>query len=335
MAEIMGISARSGERGFGYLDVTALASGNRLRVALHVVAGVRPGPTLLVASTAHGDEIATMLTVKALLRQVDPTALGGTLLVVPVMNPPAFETQTPFTKLDDWSLDEAFPVASAGMLGWARGWATQQLASALAQLVNQVDYVVDLHSGAHNLVSNCVNVMTGNVDGHAAKILELSRAFGLESLYETSAAETTLVDFAARSNIPVITPEFGGGTPLDAQVMADGLRGVFNVMRHVGMLGGSPELPARQRLFRQHRSMRVKHGGMFYPLVDSRALGATVAGGTHLGSVVHPLRLAEVEQITAPYEQSHLLMLRGLYSTVQPGDAAYLVGDAASAETLT
>src|SRR5438094_6869744 len=128
MPEIMGVMAAPGERSFGYLDVTALATGNRLRVALHHVAGARPGPTLLLASTAHGDEIATILTIREVLRQVDPTELGGILLAVPVMNPPAFETQTAFTRLDDWSLDEAFPVASAGMLAWARGWATQQLA---------------------------------------------------------------------------------------------------------------------------------------------------------------------------------------------------------------
>jgi hypothetical protein len=46
------------------------------------------------------------------------------------------------------------------------------------------------------------------------------------------------------------------------------------------------------------------------------------------------LTLAEVEHITAPYAQTHLLQLRGLFSTVHPGDSAYLVGNVATAETL-
>src|ERR1051326_5891332 len=125
MPDTMGVTAQPGQRAFGYLDVTALATGNRLRVPMHVVAGSRPGPKLIVASAAHGDEIATILTVREVLREVEPAQLSGILLAVPLMNPPAFETQTPFTRLDDWSLDEAFPVARAGMLAWARGWATQ------------------------------------------------------------------------------------------------------------------------------------------------------------------------------------------------------------------
>lgn len=65
-----------------------------------------------------------LLTIRAVHAQSDAAQLsGGTLLAVPAMNPPACETQTSFTKLDDWSIDEAFPVASAGILAWARGWA--------------------------------------------------------------------------------------------------------------------------------------------------------------------------------------------------------------------
>src|SRR5262249_30755751 len=94
IAEIMGIDAPPGERAFGYLDITALATGKRLEVPMHVLAGARPGPTLLVASTAHGDEIFPMLTIRELLSRVDPKSLRGTLVAVPLLNPPAFETQT-------------------------------------------------------------------------------------------------------------------------------------------------------------------------------------------------------------------------------------------------
>jgi uncharacterized protein len=321
-SDILGVAARPGVRTFGYADVSALADGARLQLPVHIVRGPQPGPTLLLGTTAHGDEIANIMTVRDLLEQVAPSELSGTLVAVPLMNPPAFETQTAFTKLDDWSLDEAFPVTSGGMLTWARGWATQQIASTLAQLVQGADYAIELRSGTHNLVSNAVAVRTGG-----ELELELANVFGADAVYETTPPEATLADFAANAGVPLITAEIGGGYPHDERLSAQALRGVLNVMHHVRMLPGQPERPSRQRRFGEQRLIRSRNGGMFYPAIGAERLNEMVPRGTRLGRIVHPLTLEEIELVTAPYEQTYLLMLRGLFSTVHPGDVLYRVAD--------
>lgn len=327
MVEIAGISASPGERTFGYVDVTALATGCRLRIPVHIVNGTEPGPVLLVTSTAHGEEIATILTVRDLVAQVSPAGLKGTLVAVPVMNLPAFETQSAFTRLDDWSLDEAFPATTTPMVAWARGWATQQLASALARLMDAADYAIDLRSGNHHLAACSVSVNATDDAVYSAKVLELGQVFGLDSLYAEPAADSTLALYASLAGVPLVTAELGGGHPYDQNVMARGLTGIFNVMKLVGMVSGKPITTSSQVRVDEHRLIRTKHGGMFYPEVGADLLGTSVVGGTVLGRVVHSQTLREIETITAPYERTRLLSVRALFSAVHPGEIAYLVGD--------
>jgi predicted deacylase len=62
-------------------------------LALHVLEASRPGPTAIVQAGIHGDEVAG---VHALAEMLEDDALRpthGRLLVVPVMNPPAYRAR--------------------------------------------------------------------------------------------------------------------------------------------------------------------------------------------------------------------------------------------------
>lgn len=61
-------------------------------IALHVLDAPEPGPTALVQAGIHGDEIAGVHALAELLEdELRPT--HGRLLVVPVMNPPAYRAR--------------------------------------------------------------------------------------------------------------------------------------------------------------------------------------------------------------------------------------------------
>ncbi len=61
-------------------------------IAVHVIEGPRPGPTALVQAGIHGDEVAGVHALSELLEQgIRPES--GRLLVVPVMNPPAYRAR--------------------------------------------------------------------------------------------------------------------------------------------------------------------------------------------------------------------------------------------------
>ena len=332
--EIMGVRADAGSRAFGHLDVTTLATGEKLRVGLHVVAGTKPGPTLLVGAATHGDELASILIVNDLLKRLDPTTLSGTVAAVPVMNPLAFETQTPFTYQDAWDLDESFPAATSGTAFLARGWVTQQMAGALADLVRAASAVIAVHSGVHGTAENYVRAGVTDDAAYDAEVLALARALGLQAVVQRAPATNSLLDYAARAHIPALEVHVGGGLPLDRSVTENALTGLTNVLRQMKMLPGAETRAQQQLLFSATSMLRTKSGGMFYSEVAPRALNSTVSRGTVLGRIVHSQTLKELEIITAPFEETYLLMLRGAYGKVHPGELAFVVADRQSGRDI-
>ena len=76
-------------------------------VPLTVLEAAEPGPTALVQAGIHGDEIAGVHALQELLEEgLRPTR--GRLLVVPVMNPPAYRARTRFPE-GGLDLNRMFP----------------------------------------------------------------------------------------------------------------------------------------------------------------------------------------------------------------------------------
>ena len=62
-------------------------------IPLHVLEAERPGPTALVQAGIHGDEIAGVHALQELLEDDGLRPTHGRLIVVPVMNPPAYRAR--------------------------------------------------------------------------------------------------------------------------------------------------------------------------------------------------------------------------------------------------
>ncbi len=87
-------------------------------VAVHVFEADRPGPTALVQAAIHGDEVAGAHALFEMLEAgLRPRA--GRLLVVPVMNPPAFRARSR-TAPGGLDLNRCFPGDAAGAAREAR-----------------------------------------------------------------------------------------------------------------------------------------------------------------------------------------------------------------------
>ena len=130
-------------RDFILLDVTRLASGAELRLGMHIATGAKPGPTLGILATIHGDETMSLMAVRRLLASHDPAALAGRVAAIPVANPLAvsvFNRQTP-EQHGRTDLHEVFPGNPDGNL-------TQRMASVITtNLLDHVDALVDIHCG--------------------------------------------------------------------------------------------------------------------------------------------------------------------------------------------
>lgn len=310
--------ASSTRRGLETVPVASLANGHRLELHLHVLEGARPGPTLGLTAGIHGDEPLGCETVRQVLEAVDPETLAGTIVGLPVANPYAHQALTRNTPLDMTNLNRVFP-------GSPDGTFSDLLAATVCEtMLERAEYIVDFHSGGNFATVDYVYIHDDDA--------ELARAFGCELLYRGPSFAGSFGDHARERGVPTVVSELGGGQQRTAHYLEKGVRGTLNVMRHLGMLDGEPELPERQRVVTEMRVIRPHHGGVLLSRHGAEELGRTVPGGDELGRVISPFTFEELEVIRAPFEESILVLTREAITNLDVGEYGYMVADATTAQ---
>ena len=139
---IENISASAGERAQGFIAVDESAAGTRVRIPVMLLNGVHEGPTLLIASGVHGDDLNTIPMVWRIADTIDLAKLHGQLIAAPIINPLAFEAGTHLTPADNSS--PVFPGDLSGTISQRIGH------NIYNKLVINADYVIDMHGGSKN-----------------------------------------------------------------------------------------------------------------------------------------------------------------------------------------
>lgn len=302
-------------RTYEEIPVTTMASGFRLTLPLHRLVGAHAGPTLGITASVHGDEPLPLAALKKFLAEIDLAKLKGTLLVMPVANPLAYEAQLRHTPHDGINLNRYFP-------GAPDGYISEQIAHTIVtKFLPQVQFLIDLHSGGTYPVVDYA---------YLSKLRpEMSFAFGTNLLYDGPGYRGTLSGTAEEQKIPTVVVELGGGS-YDASnaYISSGVRGIYNVVKHLGMWDGAPEVPAKQTVVKQMAVIHPRVGGILYPETGLEQLGKIIPGGTVLGRVYSPYTFEEIEVLKAPFERNYTILLRGMIARVNPGDFAYMCANA-------
>lgn len=313
-------TAAAGAVAHGFLRVPAGADeGTDLPVT--VVHGSRPGPTVAVVAGVHGTEYAGVLAVRRLARELDPRALAGTLLLVPVANVASFERMTlRVNPVDGKNMNRVFPGDSAGTQ-------SDRVAYYLrTRVLERSDYVVDVHGGDldESLRRYLFAILTGDAANDSVA-LRMARATGYDHLIRYRLASrdptqaTMLATAAAVLGKPTITVEAGyAGTarPEDVQALVDALRAAFV---SVGMLPGRVEPAGSPVWFDEVLFVTSERAGVFRPAVER---GAWVTAGTLLG-YVDDFAGGESVPVRAP-RAGVVLYLRAVPSIVRGAQVAFI-----------
>lgn len=328
-----GTTIRPGESKFVTLPVARMPRGDTLGLVVRAVVGLKPGPVLGLESGSHGDEAFAIRTIHEVMDNLDPATLSGAVLGLPVCNPVAFETFTRLTGIgmttDAVNLNVVFPGSPTGSL-------VAQMAHVIAkQYLPHLDALIDFHSGG--LESAIDYTLVKQSGGPVApKILELSKAFGSDYLSITRTdpdAISSISELAESMGIPAVVAMLGGAVTSGSQAVLDrSVAGVHNVMRALGMLEGAPTQNPRQVVIGDRKLARHLQGGVFVPAIGFERLGKVVSKGTLVGEVRDPNTYELLEEYRAPYDETILIMIRGLFGRVFAGDYAFIFGDAATAQ---
>jgi uncharacterized protein len=269
------LTAARGEKRFGVNEFSV--QGQPYQLPMWLINGSADGPTLVVTGGVHAAEYASIAAALDLGRSLEPGNLCGRVIVVPVLNMPAFTARSIYIcPLDDKNLNRVFP-------GDAHGTASQQIADwVFRNVISQANYYVDLHGGdlVEALVPFTIFFRSGNerVDQIS---LEMAKIFGIHYLVCSETPGSTFCA-ASRAGIPSILAESGGQgiwTPEDVARHTDGFH---RLMRHLSMIPGGALEPMPFTLLERFLWLRSEHTAFWYPAV---AVNDKVKAGQNLGCV--------------------------------------------------
>ncbi|MDS0294141.1 succinylglutamate desuccinylase/aspartoacylase family protein [Halogeometricum luteum] len=260
------------------------------------------GPTVYVQAAQHGREINGTETLRRVHERLDSEELSGTLVAVPVADPLTFD-HVSYTTPE--SLDSVNSNMNRVWPGDAEGSLHERMAAALWEYAGGADYIVDLHTGSPEMLTHSV-YLKGDSESR-----RLAEAFGTDLLLAEAAGDDADTEWternfggklrvaATREGIPSITPELAHNKQLVETAVETGVRGVFNVLRELGMLPGDPEVPAEQTTARNHLGrVTAADSGLFHAAPEAE-LGRDVAEGDHLGRVYDPTTYEVLQEATA------------------------------------
>jgi uncharacterized protein len=318
-----------GTQGVLHFPVTTLASGHELAITAITVKGQHPGPTVSLISGLHGHEIFTALFFRHVLAclSAELPLLRGRVVMVPMANPPSFEWNSRATPHDHADMNRLFPGALDGTV-------TQLLEHVLVEnVIRGSDLVLDYHGEPDELNIRCTYARRPDTP-YGKSALELALASGSPVIYTAPHHPTTLAGYAEQLGVLAITPELGGPLPDQSYHLDYGWIELRNMLRHVGALPGSPERENRQWIVQEVAHVRPRAGGLFLPEVGFDALNSVQPAAQILGRVISPYTFSELDRLSGPFENNLLMVVRGRQSKVHPGDPAYIVGNAGTADTV-
>jgi predicted deacylase len=239
---------------FYHLPFTADNTWGRIRVPLYVACSGKPGPTILAIGGTHGDEYEGPVGLKNLINALDPAALvAGRLIVVPVLNVPAFKADRRDSPLDGGNMNRVFP-------GDAKGTITQRIAHFVTtELLPRADVVIDLHAGGAGFeIARCMSFHQVDDPSEFQRFKETALLFGTPfvMIYSSGMGTGLLTEEAEAMGKTTIGSELGYGASTDYQGVRWAQHGTRNVLRYYGLLNEPIEslVPAwvdRQRVISQ------------------------------------------------------------------------------------
>jgi predicted deacylase len=262
---IGGIQINRGEQLRVEIPITMLATQGALTMPVEVIAGDESGPILAVTGTIHGDELNGIEIIRQLIPLLSPSSLAGTLVAIPIVNVPAFITQSRYLP-DRRDLNRVFPGTKTG------SQASRIAHTLMDQVVRHCTHLIDIHSAsAHR--SNAPQIRA-SLDRD--EITDFAKSFGAPYIMHSAERDGSLRMAATANGIASIVYEAGDAGRFNREAIDTGLHGVLGVMHHLEMISAKDihikkikrVKTEASRVFHTSKWIRATKGGLFRSHVE-------------------------------------------------------------------
>lgn len=269
------IEVSPGQQWNGWLE---LAEGD-IRLPAAVFHGAEQGKTVLITAGIHAGEYVGIQAAIELGRKLKIEKVVGTIVIVKVVNRPAFEARNGSMGLEDAkNLNRVFP-------GDPDGTEMERLAFSVARELQSIaDYYIDLHSGDDYEQLTSYVYYAGKA---SEEVVTMSRKMAeqvdVPYMVKSNVGSGGSYNYAASRGIPSILIERGGMGQWTYEEVRSTRRDVRNILCYLGVYRG-------QKDYRKYYPLEVtdlcyqaaSHGGCWYPF---KKPGDMIQKGEALGEV--------------------------------------------------
>jgi predicted deacylase len=304
--------AKPGSVTRGELRVGSLADGSPIVLPVFIACGQADGPTVWLEGCIHGEEYGGAASIINFMRNVDVKTMKGTVIGVPVANPPSFNFRSRVSAIDGQNLNRIFPGSPGGSYSF-------QLAATIGEhLAKYADYLIDLHSGGIGAEVPFYVIYKDDGSEAAAKSKWLAKRVGCDTLWRTKEASGmggTVTAESLRHNIPSVTVECGGGTFLPEH-LRDYLISIEGFLKAVEVLPGEAPLQETYTVISDGSFIHNREGGLF---VQECKVGDILPKNGLMGRIIN-LHGETTEELRSPYEDAYIAALRCHYYPTHAGE---------------
>lgn len=289
------------------VPVAKLYTDTDVCIPVHIMRSRKPGPVVFVSAAVHGDELNGIEIIRRLIQLKTLKISRGTLILVPMVNVYGVLSQSRYMP-DRRDLNRSFPGSDKGSL------AARVADIFLEEIVRHCDYGIDLHTGAIHR-SNLPQI---RADLEDSDTLAMAREFGVPVLLNANIRDGSLRQAAVEAGCRVLLYEAGQALRFDELSIRAGVRGVTNVLSHLGMI--------RKRRRREKVTPYVANNSTWSRasasgiVLDRKKLGDWVERGEALADIGDPFGNV-ISSVTT--NKAGIVIGRQNIPLVQEGDAMY------------
>ncbi|MGE5561112.1 MAG: succinylglutamate desuccinylase/aspartoacylase family protein [Chloroflexota bacterium] len=267
------LTCTPGNKTRGLLEVC----GSDLKLPVTIIAGAKPGPTVAITGGTHGGEYPGIETAIRLARSLEPGDVSGCVIIVHPVNITAFYARSQYVVPEDGrNLNRMYP-------GRARGTFSERIAyTVFNEVMARADFYLDLHGGdIHESLTPFVLYPTACAPEVAEKSRAAAAVMGIPIVLGSLSINGTF-GAAAAKGIPGLLAEIGGCGRWNEEEVAQYLRAVHNVLRHLGVLAGPVADLGKPTFYPRMGGVNAEQNGCWYPCVG---LGDKVREGDKIGEI--------------------------------------------------
>lgn len=224
-----------GQKHLLYFQGVQMPTGQFWYVSVTVAKGAKPGKRVVLTSGVHGDEMSSIHTVQAVMNQLDPAEMSGTVMAVTDVARPAIE-----------SMQRRWPNSGRGidLVDMNRVWpgnenditAPSRHAGLLFNrlLRPNADFAIDFHTGTTGFEVTAFNIAEMDVP----EIKAMAELYPVGQIFDNPTYPGVLHNAFIDAGIPSFCPEIGAARHLDLEMISLFVEGTTNVLKHHGIVAG-------------------------------------------------------------------------------------------------